>query len=191
MVNFIEWISQPWPWYVAGPLITLVMLTLILLGKNFGLSSNLRTMCTILGAGKNCNYFKLDWKQQAWNLVFVVGLVLGGYIAHQFLSNGEPIKLSEATLERLSNYGIAVTAEELLPAGIYNWQALFSAKGLIFIVLGGFLVGFGAHYAGGCISGHAISGLSDLQKASLVATIGFFVGGLLITHFVLPYLLTI
>jgi hypothetical protein len=189
--NMIEFISQPWPWYVAGPVITMIMLCMILFGKTFGLSSNLKTMCTVLGAGKTCDYFKYDWRQQAWNLVFALGLVIGGFIAHEFMNDGRAITLAEETIVKLQAYGITVSAGELLPAEIFNWQALLSWKGFIFIILGGFMVGFGTRYAGGCTSGHAISGLSDLQGASLIATIGFFIGGLLVTHFVLPILLSL
>lgn len=191
MGSFLEWLSQPWPWYVAGPIITVVMLSMILFGKTFGLSSNLRTMCTVIGAGKNCDYFKFDWRQQAWNLVFALGLVIGGFIAHEFMSDGEAIALSEASIQKLSTYNIDVEAGELLPTEVFNWEALLSWKGFVFIILGGFMVGFGTRYAGGCTSGHAISGLSDLQGASLVATIGFFIGGLLVTHLVLPILLSL
>jgi len=189
--SFIEWISQPWPWYVAGPIITVVMLSLIVMGKTFGLSSNLRTMCSVLGGGKNCEYFKFDWKQYSWNLVFALGLVIGGFIAHEFMSDGKPIQIASATAEKLAEYNISVQSGELLPSEVFNWNNLLSTQGLIFIVLGGFLVGFGTRYGGGCTSGHAITGLSDLQKASLLATISFFIGGMLITHFVMPYLLTL
>lgn len=189
--SFIEWMSQPWPWYVAGPLIAVVMLSLILFGKTFGLSSNLRTMCSVLGGGKRCDYFDYDWKQQAWNLVFALGLVIGGFIAHEFINADQPIQLAEATTEKLAAYDIDVQTDELLPSEVFNWSNVLSAQGFIFIVLGGFLVGFGTRYGGGCTSGHAITGLSDLQKASLLATISFFIGGIFITHFVLPYLLNL
>lgn len=49
-------------------------------------------------------------------------------------------------------------------------------------------MGFGARWAGGCTSGHAISGLSNLQLPSLVAVLGFFAGGLLMTHLLFPLL---
>ncbi|GAB3332971.1 YeeE/YedE thiosulfate transporter family protein [Marivirga atlantica] len=189
--SFIEWINQPWPWYVAGPLIAVVMLSLILFGKTFGLSSNLRTMCSILGGGKSCDYFDYDWKQQGWNLVFALGLIIGGFIAHEFMSDNQLIQIAETTAEKLASYDIYVQADELLPSEVFNWSNVLSLQGFIFIVLGGFLVGFGTRYGGGCTSGHAITGLSDLQKASLLATISFFAGGLLITHFVMPYLLNL
>jgi len=189
--SFIEWISQPWPWYVAGPIISVVMLSLILMGKTFGLSSNLRTMCSVLGGGKNCEYFDFDWKQQAWNLVFALGLIIGGFIAQEFMSDDQPIQLAKATTEKLAAYDIDVQSNELLPSKVFNWSNVLSIQGFLFIILGGFLVGFGTRYGGGCTSGHAITGLSDLQKASLLATISFFAGGLIITHFVMPYLLSL
>lgn len=57
------------------------------------------------------------------------------------------------------------------------------------MVIGGFLVGFGTAYAGGCTSGHAIAGLADRQAASLLAVCGFFAGGLTCTYLVLPLVL--
>lgn len=185
----IEFISQPWPWYVAGPIIAVVMFSLLFFGKSFGISSNLRSVCSILGAGKNCEFFDFDWKAQTWNLIFAAGMVIGGFIAHYFLSSGNIVNISDSTIAELKTYGIKNPGEALVPTSIFNWQSLTSVKGLVMLVLGGFLVGFGTRYAGGCTSGHAISGLSDLQLPSLIAVIGFFIGGLTITYFVLPYLL--
>lgn len=187
----IEFLSQPWPWYVAGPIIALVMAILLFFGKRFGLSSNLRTMCSILGAGKNCEYFDFNWKDQLWNLVFAIGLILGGAIAHYFLMPDMQLGISEATISELKSFGIENPGENLVPTSIFTWDALLTVKGLIMIVVGGFFVGFGTRYASGCTSGHAISGLSDLQLPSLIAVIGFFIGGLSVTYFVLPYLLAL
>ncbi|WMN07307.1 YeeE/YedE family protein [Marivirga arenosa] len=189
MNNILEWISQPWPWYVAGPLIALVMFSMLFFGKSFGLSANLRTMCSILGAGKSCEFFDFDWKTQTWNLVFALGLVLGGLISHLYLGYEPAANISETTITELQALGINNPGETLVPTEIFNWENLLSVQGFIFMVVGGFLVGFGTRYAGGCTSGHAISGLSDLQPASLVAVIGFFIGGLIMTYFILPYLL--
>lgn len=186
----IDFLSQPWPWYVAGPLIALIMFGLLFFGKSLGISSNLRTMCAALGAGKNCDFFDFNWKDQIWNLVFVLGLIIGGFISNQWLTNESPVALSAATQVDLLSMGVN-TASGLAPSNIFSWEALGTIKGLIMIVGGGFLVGFGTRYAGGCTSGHAISGLSNLQLPSLIAVIGFFIGGLLVTHFVLPYLLTL
>ena len=74
----------------------------------------------------------------------------------------------------------------LVPTEMYNLEAITSLKGLILLIIGGLLVGFGTRYAGGCTSGHAITGLSSLQKPSLIAVIGFFIGGLIMTNFILP-----
>lgn len=191
----MEFISQPWPWYVAGPLIAFTMALLLLFGKRFGVSSSLQTMCTMVGAGKVADYFKIDWKKSIWSLVFIAGSILGGYIAHNYLmgENGEhsQIVLSEATTQNLKSYGMVNPGQDYEPEAIFNWDNLFTTQGLIMIILGGFLVGFGSRYANGCTSGHAISGLSNLQLPSLIAVMGFFIGGLIVTWFVLPNLLTL
>ncbi|MEQ8547263.1 MAG: YeeE/YedE thiosulfate transporter family protein [Cyclobacteriaceae bacterium] len=191
MQNIIEFIKQPWPWYVAGPIISLIMFSLLLMGNSFGISANLRTMCSIIGAGKNCEFFDFNWRSQMWNLVFAGGLVIGGVIAHLYLSPGAEVALSEETIKELQAYGIEKPGASLVPTELFSWESLFTLKGFVILVLGGFLIGFGTRYAGGCTSGHAISGLSDLQLPSLIAVIGFFIGGLFVTYLVLPYLLTL
>ncbi len=164
------------------------MLILLWMGGKFGVSSTLRTWCAIGGAGKMIKYFQYDWKSQIWNLVFITGSILGGFIATNFLANDEPLDLSSHTIEQLSNLGIDFDGE-LVPLGIFNWQNLLSTRGLLMIVVGGFLVGFGTRWAGGCTSGHAISGLSNFQLPSLIAVIGFFLGGLVMTHLLFPLML--
>ncbi len=191
MKNVIEWLSQPWPWYVGGPLIALVMFLLLYLGKNFGVSSTLHTSCAALGAGKTSDFFRFDWKSQIWNLVFVAGSLAGGFIAATWLSNPDPIQLAGETVVRLQALGIEHPGVDYLPESIFSWEGLLTLRGLIMLVGGGFLVGFGARYAGGCTSGHGISGLSNLQLPSLIAIVGFFLGGLLVTFFILPWLLTL
>lgn len=183
-----EVITKPWPWYVAGPLITLVMVTLILLGKNFGISSNLRTMCSMCGAGRRSDFFNFNWKEQIWNLIFVLGTIIGGFIAAHFMSDQAPMQISSQTIELLKAQGFQDVGKEYLPQEIFGLEALTTVKGLSILIIGGLLVGFGTRYAGGCTSGHAISGLSNLQLPSLIAVIGFFIGGLLMTYFILPYL---
>ncbi|WP_298472868.1 YeeE/YedE thiosulfate transporter family protein [uncultured Maribacter sp.] len=182
----MDFILNPWPWYVSGPLITLIMVLLILFGKNFGMSSNLKTLCTIGGAAKYSDFFKIDWRSFKWNLVVVLGAIIGGFIATQFLSNGTPIDLSPDTIADLKALGFSNPSTNLLPPEIYSWDSVLSLKGICILCIAGFLVGFGTRYAGGCTSGHAISGLSNLQIPSLIAVIGFFIGGLLMTHFILP-----
>jgi len=182
----IDFISQPWPWYVAGPLIALVMFLLLYFGGNFGVSANLRTMCAAAGAGNNCDFFQFNWQSQKWNLVFVAGAIIGGFLAFNFLSSETSIQLSEATVEKLKAIGFSDPGSQYLPPEIFGAEQLGSIGGLVVLLFGGFLVGFGARYAGGCTSGHAISGLSNLQIPSLIAVIGFFIGGLVMTHFMIP-----
>lgn len=185
----LDTLAQPWPWYVAGPIIGLMVpLLLVLTGKAFGISSSLRHVCAATIPGK-AQYFQYDWiRRGLWNIVFVIGILLGGVIAGTVLHNPEPVAISEATRTALSGLGIQ-DFSTLLPADLFSWSSLTTLPGLVVIVLGGFLVGFGARYAGGCTSGHAITGLATLQKPSLIAVIGFFIGGLVITHLVLPILL--
>jgi uncharacterized membrane protein YedE/YeeE len=185
----MEWIKTPWPWYVGGPLITFIMVLMLYFGKSFGISSTLKTVCSIGGAGKFSDFFKIDWKEQIWNLFFVVGALLGGYLASHYLSPNQAIELSVSTKASLLQSGILNPGADFVPRSIFNWENLFTTQGFIFMVVGGFFVGFGTRYADGCTSGHAISGLSNLQFPSFLAVIGFFVGGLIVTHLILPLLL--
>lgn len=182
----MELLSQPWPWYVSGPLIAWVMFTLVYLGKSFGMSSNLRTLCTIAGAGKTTEFFRFDWRTQKWNLTIVLGTIIGGFIAHHFLASPEAIALNSTTVDALTKLGFNNAGETLMPDELFAWDAVLSIKGLSILIIGGFLVGFGTRYAGGCTSGHAITGLSNLQWPSLIAVIGFFAGGLIMIHLLFP-----
>ncbi len=184
----MDWMTEPWPWYVAGPLISLVMFLMFYFGTRFGVSSTMETICSMGGADKLTDYFKVDWRSKAWNLVFVLGALVGGIIASQYMMSDVAIDLNDTTKASLISKGILNPGVNYLP-DIFTWENLLTGQGLIFMVLGGFLVGFGTRYAGGCTSGHAISGLSDLQLPSLIAVIGFFIGGLLVTHLILPYIL--
>ena len=184
----IDSILQPWPWYVSGPCIAIVMFLLLYFGKTFGMSTNLRTLCAIGGAGKTSDFFKMDWRSQKWNLVVVLGAIVGGFIAQQFLSNPIHIDLSLATTTDLKALGFENAGQSLLPPELFSWDAVFSIKGMAILLVGGFLVGFGTRYAGGCTSGHAITGLSSLQLPSLIAVIGFFIGGLIMIHIIFPIL---
>ncbi|WP_235985838.1 YeeE/YedE family protein [Mucilaginibacter segetis] len=181
----LELIKQPWPWYVSGAAIAGVMIWLLYYGKSFGFSSNLRTICTIAGAGKRHAFFNFDWKTQRWNLLFLLGSVLGGFISLLFLKSNEPLQLSTTTIADLKFLNIPFDGQ-LNPSAIFNWEYALSIKGFSVLIGAGILVGFGSRYAGGCTSGHAISGLSNLQMPSLWAVIGFFGGGLIMTHFLMP-----
>jgi uncharacterized membrane protein YedE/YeeE len=182
----MEWIFEPWPWYVSGPLIALIMFLLIFIGKGFGMSSNLRTMCTICGAASKADFFDFDWKSQRWNLIVVTGAIIGGFIGANFLSNDLSVAINPDTINTLEELGFSSAGEAYLPTELYSWEAVGGIKALIILLVGGILIGFGARYAGGCTSGHAISGLSNLQLPSLIAVIGFFIGGLVMVHLLFP-----
>lgn len=184
----LEFIRQPWPWYVAGPLIGLTVPALLLLGnKHFGISSSLRHICAACIPGK-IPFFQYDWKKEVWNLFFVAGVLLGGMVAAQLLSNPDPIAIASRTVQDLHALNIQ-TDHQLMPASIFSFANLFTMKGLVFFVFGGFLVGFGTRYAGGCTSGHSIMGLSTLQWPSLVATCCFMAGGFFMVHIIFPWLM--
>lgn len=180
-----ELITQPWNWWFSGTMIAGIMFFLLYFGRSFGFSSNLRTICGAVGLGKKAKFFDFNWKKQIWNLVFLVGAIIGGFIAYQFLSTDAPVQISQNTINDLNQLGFAAPTS-LQPDELFSWEAAFSIKGFSLLAIGGLLVGFGSRYAGGCTSGHAISGLSDLQLPSLIAVIGFFIGGLIMTFLILP-----
>lgn len=185
----LELLTRPWPWYVAGPLIGLIVPTLLVVGnKMFGISANLRTACAIVAPGK-VEFFQFDWRSSsAWNLIFALGIIIGGFIGGVLLRNPEPIAIAAATKADLMALGIR-DFYGLAPNDLFSWGNLLTIRGFTLMGLGGFLIGFGSAYAGGCTSGHAIMGLADLQLPSLVAVIGFFAGGLITTHLLLPLIL--
>jgi hypothetical protein len=184
----LELLQKPWPWYVAGPLIGLTVPLLLILGnKSFGISSSLRHVCAAC-VPANIPFFKYDWKKEAWNLFFVAGVLIGGIVAAQLLSNPNPVAINPKLATELAGYGVT-DYNGLVPSQIFSWPELLTARGFMMMVFGGFLVGFGTRYAGGCTSGHAIMGLSNLQWPSLVATCCFMAGGFIMANLVLPFIL--
>jgi uncharacterized protein len=185
-----EILLQPWPWYVSGPLIGLTVPVLFIMGnKSFGISSSLRHVCAAC-APANIPFFQYNWKKEAWNLFFVTGILIGGFIAAQWLASPNPIAVNPKLVTELSGYGIS-NYNGLVPQELFNWQSLFTVKGIVMMIGGGFLVGFGTRYAGGCTSGHAITGLSTLQWPSLVATCCFMAGGFIMANLILPFILSL
>ena len=184
----IELLKQPWPWYVGGIVIGLTVPALLLLGnKHFGLSANLRHVCAAI-APRNIPFFKYEWKKESWNLFFAGGIIAGAFIASHFLADPQPVKLAPALLYELETYGIT-DHQNLLPKELFSFENLFTLRSLVMLIGGGFLVGFGTRYAGGCTSGHAIMGLSNLQWPSLVATVSFMAGGFFMANVLLPFIL--
>ena len=189
-MSIIEFIKQPWPWYVAGPLIGLTVPALLIIGnKSFGISSSLRHICAAC-LPANIPFFKYEWKKEIWNLFFVLGIFFGAVVAVTLLADPEPVKVNAKLAADLATYGIT-DYSTLMPKQLFNWQSLLTVKGLIMMVLGGFLVGFGTRYAGGCTSGHSIMGLSTLQWPSLVATGCFMAGGFIMSNLILPLILSL
>ena len=155
----IEIITQPWSWWFSGALIAGIMFFLLYFGQSFGFSSNLRTICAASGLGKQVPFFDFNWKSQIWNLVFLIGAVGGGFIAKELLSTDAPVEISQATISDLGNLGFSAPTS-LQPEELFSMESAFSLKGFLVLAIGGLMVGFGSRYAGGCTSGHAISGLS-------------------------------
>jgi uncharacterized membrane protein YedE/YeeE len=177
---------QTWPWYISGFLIGMIMLSLIYFGKHFGMSSNLESLCAMSGLGKKISYFDFDWKNNKWNLMVVLGAMLGGFVAAHFMSDSTNVSINSLTIEQLAALGIDAPNGKLAPDALFGNQIFESPKSISLLIIGGILIGFGTRYAGGCTSGHAISGLSNLQLPSLKAVIGFFIGGLVMAHLILP-----
>ncbi len=185
----LEFLHRPWPWYVTGPLVGLVAVSLLPIGnKPFGITSNLRHLCAAC-LPQRADFFKYDWKRVGlWNLVFMLGTVVGGFIGGVLLSNPHPAAISGAAVSSLARLSIN-DFSGLVPREVFSWHAVWSVRGLLLLVGGGFLTGFGTAYGGGCTSGHGITGLADLQLPSLIAVVAFFTGGALASHFLLPLLI--
>jgi uncharacterized membrane protein YedE/YeeE len=186
----MEFLYKPWPWYVAGPVIGLAVPALLLLGNiKLGISSTLRQLCAACYPAK-ISLLYYDWKKVSGNLYFVAGILIGGFIGGWVFANPEPTDLSQHTIDGLRVKGLN-SFTGLLPGEIFTWSNLTTWQGFIFIIVGGFLIGFGTRYARGCTSGHGIFGLSSLQWTSLLATASFFIGGIVCSYFILPSILAL
>lgn len=186
----IELLSRPWPWYVAGPAAGLMVPLLLLAGnKHFGVSASLRQVCAAcIPAG--VGFFQYDWKKESWNLFFVSGIIAGGVLTRLWLNNPDAVAVNPRLISDLSGYGIT-DFRGLVSVQLFNWDSLFSLRGFVVVVAGGFLVGFGSRYAGGCTSGHMVMGLSELQVPSLIATLSFMAGGFIMANLLMPAILSL
>jgi len=181
----LDFFKQPIPWYIAGPLIGLIVPALLILGnKSFGISSSLRHICAACLPAK-IPFFQYEWKKEIWNLFFVAGILFGSIIVTVLLKNPASVKIATSTKALLQSWNIT-DFSGLMPLDVFGTEQIFTLRGFIFLILGGFLVGFGTRYAGGCTSGHAIMGLSNLQVPSLIATCCFMAGGFFVSIVILP-----
>ena len=173
-----------WHWSISGFIIGIIVPALLLVGnKSFGISSSLKHICSIALPLKT-SFFNYDLKPHYWSFYFMGGVVLGGAISY-ILGNPPALELGPKTMTFLNNNNLALPVS-LYPKDLYNFHNI---HGILLIVIGGFLIGFGTRWAQGCTSGHSIFGIANFQKASFIATIAFFIGGLTMTHFILRHLI--
>jgi uncharacterized membrane protein YedE/YeeE len=170
--------NEPLAWYIAGPLIGLIVpLLLLLKEKQFGISSSYRFL--ISGFTKKNDYFNYNREQDAWQFYFAIGLVLTGLFYNW---NGYDLNALKTTKTNVVGFSGGDVMHYVSTSGFYdlsNW-AIF--------LFGGVLIGFGSRYSNGCTAGHCIMGMSQFSLTSFIATIGFFIGGLIATYFIIPYL---
>jgi uncharacterized membrane protein YedE/YeeE len=154
------------PWYIAGPLLGITIPILLVLNeKQLGVSSSLRAAGSFIYP--RLDYFKYDSSKDLWQVYFVVGVIAASITLNQLQLIQDPV----------------------LIGSVPDAASIYSVDNWIQFLSGGVLIGFGARYAGGCTAGHCLMGNASLAPSSLVSTIAFFVGGLIVSHFVLPNIL--
>ena len=147
----------PWPWWIAGPAIGLIVTLLAwLLGKPLGVSTGYGVACAL---GSRLSFFRAREYSERWRLALIVGLPLGGLLA-AWLGGRLTPTLAFGQLDALTRGSVVAKAA------------------LLFV--GGGLVGTGARWAGGCPSGHTIVGVAQGAGSSLVATLGFMLAGFMV-----------
>ncbi len=188
METLTTYIFQPWPWYVGGPLIGFIIILLQWVdNKPLAASSSYRHVCAATFPSK-IPFLNYNWKGEIWNLYFVAGILIGGFIAGYLLSQTGNVALTNKTAEQLQAMGLNDTTG-FAPAQLFSFKALATIPGFVVLVIGGFLIGFGSRYAGGCVSGHSMTGMSDLQWTSMLATCCIFAGGIFTAYILLPLVL--
>ena len=164
VVNSLDYPGPAWSPYVVGAGIgVLSWLTFYFSDKSIGASSFYAQVSGFIGKlfarthTESLPSFKENPPRVGWGFVFVLSTVVGGAIAA--VTGGE-------------------FANEWLPP---MWTARFGDSILLrasVAVGGGILMAFGARLAGGCTSGHGISGTMQLNVASWISVICFFLGGM-------------
>lgn len=164
-VDARQYPGPAWSPYLVGALLgVLSWLTFYFSDKPIGASSFYATVAGMLGKlvakkhTEQLGYFKSNPPVVDWEFAFVLAAVAGGFLAA--FTGGE-------------------IANEWLPP---MWEARFGEGTIglraVVALLGGALMAFGARVAGGCTSGHGISGTLQLSVGSWIAVICFFVGGI-------------
>jgi uncharacterized membrane protein YedE/YeeE len=147
----------PWPWWAAGPAIGLVVVLLAwIAGKALGVSTAYGSVCAITS---RLPFFSAREYRETWRVWFIVGLPIGGVLAAWLAGTFMPT-VAYGRMDALTHGSLAAKAGLLLA--------------------GGLLIGAGARWAGGCPSGHSIVGIAQGALSSVVATLGFMVGGVVV-----------
>lgn len=177
----------PLPWYIAGPLLGMVIPILYyIINKPLGVSTSFIQFCS-MAVDRKQKWIKMDLKQEKWRIFFILGLVIAGLIHHLTVDKYQ-IAISQGTIDRLAAMNLQQN-EGFQPNELWSFHSLTSPFHWILVMISGLLIGFGTRYAGGCTSGHTIMGISNLAPSSLLATLAFFAGGLIASWFIIPFLI--
>lgn len=157
------------PWYIAGPLIGLIVPALLFLRqKQFGISSSFSFILSQV-LPKN-DYFKSAKRKSNWQFHFALGIIISAVVSSYFLLPKD------------------LVIENLASEGAYLKEQIYSIDNIYLFLIGGLLIGFGARYADGCTAGNCIMGVSQFSISSIIATISFFIAGVVTAQFINPLL---
>lgn len=147
--------SQTWSWWAAGLGLGLTAVGLAwFTGKRLGVTGGFEDACSIVTKDSAFNASPSNWK-----LLFILGLPLG------------------ACLANLGHWSWTWLYGQLdgITFGSFIYKVLW-------LLISGFMIGFGARWAGGCTSGNTIMGVSLGSKMSILATVAFLAAGILVTN---------
>src|SRR5258708_20703735 len=126
----MDFLYKPWPWYVAGPLIGLTVPLLLLLGnKKLGISSTLRQICAAC-IPAHLPLLTYDWRRDSWNLIFALGLVIGGVLGGIVFAKSQAIAISTRTADYLKSHRFN-NSHLLMTADLFNLVSPPPSKGFI------------------------------------------------------------